>query len=146
MEKIYKNEENIVLDCNTGIGFTIHLLLKINPKMKITGFVSNPVHKKLLIKLFPYLLYPNVKIHPEDFINYNLGKNQKYQTIICNPPYPKQKDVKFYKYFVNKCVNIVNNSKTKYPNSEMFLLTHPVFNSKPKNTQSQRQTYRQLTN
>jgi hypothetical protein len=124
--KIYENQDEVFLDANCGIGFVIHLILKINPRMKIFGYESNPIYHEVLEELFPTFAYPNVKIYSTNILDAPKTKHQrKYQSVFCNPPFVKSSQSKEYMLFVNKCVQIVNDSKDKYPDSEVFFVSHP---------------------
>lgn len=125
LESIKEREDTTFLEPSCGLGYVIHQVLKVNPKMQITAYEFNHEFMKILNMLFPKEHYPNITFHRRDFLEANDTGN--YSTIFCNPPFTNNNDSRYYINFFFECNRIANNSKTDYYENLIFFISPPLY-------------------
>jgi hypothetical protein len=125
LESIEKRKESAFLEPCCGLGFVIHHVLKVNPKMKITAYELNPEFMKLLQQLYPKEYYPNITFYRKNFLEEEEKGN--YSTIFCNPPFTNGTDSRYYINFFFKCNRISLNSDTDYYENHVFFISPPLY-------------------
>ena len=106
LKEFIKNKPKQILEPSIGQGHIIDYLKKDpNQIFENTEFIMIEIDKNLI----PLISINKQNIHYVDFLEYN--PNQKFQTIIGNPPYVKKKGKpNLYVEFIKKCVNLLENN------------------------------------
>ena len=106
LKEFIKNKPKQILEPSIGQGHIIDYLKKDpNQIFENTEFIMIEIDKNLI----PLTSINKEEIHYVDFLEYN--PNQKFQTIIGNPPYVKKKGKpNLYVEFIKKCVNLLENN------------------------------------
>ena len=106
LKEFIKNKPKQILEPSIGEGHIIDYLKKdLKQTFQNTEFIMIEIDKNLI----PLSSINKEEIHYIDFLEYN--PNQKFQTIIGNPPYVKKKGKpNLYVEFIRKCVNLLENN------------------------------------
>jgi hypothetical protein len=130
LESIKERKDETFLEPSCGLGYVIHQVLKVNPKMQITAYEVNHEFINMLNILFPKEHYPNITFLRRNFLEANDTGN--YSTIFCNPPFTNNNDIRYYINFFFECNRIANNSETDYYENLIFFIAPPLYpNMKP---------------
>ena len=107
-----------ILEPTAGLGAIITVLLHYNEHAQIEGNELNKDFIPILKKIFEN--DNRVFINNYDFLEKDYTNNN-YDLIVCNPPFTKGTDNRFYYMFLFKCLQILNESKGRGIKKLLFI-------------------------